>query len=111
MFERLSDIEIKVILCAIVLAPIIGMMVWNHYKTSGAAKDEAIVRCQQAEDTAVCMPGIELHHADCFAACKVGGGRFTKSSLHQADYDYCVRNGVEGLRAKRAEDYKARYGK
>ncbi|HSG72345.1 MAG TPA: hypothetical protein VLA12_18150 [Planctomycetaceae bacterium] len=67
MFERLSDIEIKLIAVAVLLTPIIGMMVWGHYKTSA-------------------------------------------STTHAAHYDFFVRNGIEALRAKKAEEYKARYG-
>ena len=111
MFERLSDIEIKVIACAVLLTPIVGMMVWGHYKTSAAVRDAAIVRCEEADDTPLCLAGIEEHHDDCREASSFGGGRFTKSSINPADYDFCVRNGVDVLRAKRAEEYKAKYGK
>lgn len=96
-FSDLSDHEKVLIALVVVLLPIVGMMVSNHYEELGIERDRAIERCKQTEDSKVCLEGIENRHSDCFSAASVGGGRYTPSSTNPKYYDYCVRHGVEAL--------------
>lgn len=96
-FSDLSDYEKGALALALLMLPFIGMMVWNHYERSAVERDKAIERCHKAEDTDICLAGIEARHSDCMSASSVGGGRFTRSSIHPGHYDYCVRHGVEEL--------------
>lgn len=73
--------------------------------------EEATARCEAAEDSRVCLQGIERYNFECHRGALRGGGRYTPAHVDIHEYDYCVRNSpgsVEQWRRAKGEKKRKR---